>query len=780
MIDLTKNLPNFCFEKNTVGTLRNRRITFIRRAVGGYLVEFLPSPETANIPQVMIGTRPDIEFEGRRVIPHEELTAALMDGTLDIDEGDFVFIDHSQTFKPEFVASISERPAQDLILRYSTVMLMREICTEKGIPKNTRSAVAAIEHEILQRLPARIKDLNFKVDKLRRHPMRRHKVPENTATAQRILEWDERLKTKGFASLVDRRYLSGNHLSKLHPIVGQIIGEVLDERVSLEKSSPKHIHGAISRRVDEEHITRKAHLLEREQSGEVVSLDEHKDLERIVAPSMRTVKSWIDRTAPIESMFRKEGPDWLLRNQLISGEGIKAERAGQVVMIDEYDIDLMSIVPYEFLLHWLGHTKLEELNITGDKAIRVVLSVTIDAYTGCILGLQIGKTATPELAKRTIMMSMMDKTAIGEAAGAHGKWNQFLRPEKLMHDSGNAYIAYVTEALCAQLRIDKIAAPKAKPYIRGLMERIFRTIHSCLLEAIPGKTFSNTVLRGEYNSEAEAVLSLDDLIQVLTIWIVDIYHNNPNLGRDGSTPSELWNHEMTVGKGCRPVPDLKTMSHVFGTTLTRQAQHTGIRIMHANYFSNEFAGHLLRNPTRHFRVRWWEENMSEVQVEIRPDAWLPLEVMDERARGLSVDEWMRVLEKAHIDRDPEAAKNRGRAQGQIDDLVQDRIALRRKVARKTFSTEVDVTRLEEQMLRYFVTPTTRITSDQTHGLYGAPVSSKSRDLDAAVADDATSPSSADGGETGSRSKGLQSADQPYRKTVKGRRKTTTWIPGSME
>ncbi|MBU2868957.1 hypothetical protein KO497_18470 [Pacificibacter marinus] len=141
----------------------------------------------------MVGTRPDVEFVGRRIIPHEELTAALMDGTLDIDEGDFVFIDHTQTFKPEFVASISERPAQDLIIRYSTVMLMREICEEMGIPKNTRRAVAAIEHEILLRLPARINELNFKVDRLRRHPMRRHKVPENVATAQRILEWDDRL-----------------------------------------------------------------------------------------------------------------------------------------------------------------------------------------------------------------------------------------------------------------------------------------------------------------------------------------------------------------------------------------------------------------------------------------------------------------------------------------------------------------------------------------------------------------------------------------------------------
>jgi putative transposase len=305
------------------------------------------------------------------------------------------------------------------------------------------------------------------------------------------------------------------------------------------------------------------------------------------------------------------GPDWLLRNQLISGEGLDVQRAGQVVMIDEYDLDLMTIVPYEFLGHWLGQAKVDEFKITGDKPTRVILSVTLDAFTGCILGLQIGMTATPELAKRTIMMTMKDKTSIAEACGAEGLWNQFLRPEKLMHDSGNAYVAAVTEALCAQLRIDKISAPKARAYIRGILERVFRTVHEMLLSSIPGKTFSNTVLRGEYDSEAEAVLSLDDLVRILTIWVVDIYHNNPNLGRDDQTPADLWAHEMTVGMGCRPVPGLKTLTHVFGTTLMRRAQQNGIRIMHAYYFSKEFALHLLRDPTRQFRVRWWEENMSE-------------------------------------------------------------------------------------------------------------------------------------------------------------------------
>lgn len=780
MTDAAAAMPVFHFETDTVGTFSNRKIRFIRRANVGYLVEFMESPEAQNVPEVMRGTRPDVEVNGRRIITHAELTAALMDGTLDIDETEFVFIDHSQTFDAKFVASLDDRSAQDLILRYATVTLMREICAEKGIRKITRSAVTQIENEIFRKLQLRLDLLNGKVEKLRRHPLRRVKAVENVAKPQRMLEWDDRLRTLGFCSLVDRRCFSGNRNEKVHPAVAGIIAEVLKERVTREAATIKHLHKRIASQVDAERATREADLFKREQDGETISAAEREDLARIIPPCKRTVKSWKDRLAPLDQIFRLNGPDWLLRNQLISGEGLDVQRAGQVVMIDEYDLDLMTIVPYEFLVHWLGQAKVDEFKITGDKPTRVILSVTLDAFTGCILGLQIGMTATPELAKRTIMMSMMDKTKIAEACGAEGLWNQFLRPEKLMHDSGNAYIAAVTDALCAQLRMDKISAPKAKAYIRGLLERIFRTVHEMLLSSIPGKTFSNTVLRGEYDSEAEAVLSLDDLVKILTIWVVDIYHNNPNLGRDEHTPADLWAHEMTVGMRCRPVPGLRTMTHVFGTTLMRQAQQTGIRIMHANYFSKEFALHLLRDPTRRFRVRWWEENMSEAQVEVRPRVWIPLEVMDERARGLSVDEWMRVFRRVHITRDPEAESRRRRAEDKIDALVQHRTDLRRKVKRKTLETEADVIRLEEAMVRFLVTPTTRITSEQVHGIYGVPIG----DLPGPenTGSDTTGGESTAIGERENQTGGEKSIapSRPAQTAPRGRRKATTWKPGTME
>ncbi|QQM30016.1 hypothetical protein JET14_17260 [Martelella lutilitoris] len=749
----------FRFESGTLGRFGHRKIKFLRAANTGYLVEFLPDPEARNVPETLRGTRPDIEFVGRKFLPHSELYGGLLDGTLEIDEDDHVFIDHSQRFKPELVASLAERPAQDLILRYASVTLMREICDEKGIITKTRREIRKIEAEILTRLPHRIDELNAKVDGRRRHPFRRRKTPQYSTTAQTLLEWDKKLRGQGFSGLADNRYLSGNRLCKLHPVVARIVRQKIDELVTLEQIPIAAVHSGISDAVKQERQDQEDALSRREAEGEDISEAEWEALQKLRPPSVGTVSKWVASLAPLEAMLRGRGPDWLLSNCLSVGLGMQVERAGQITMIDEYTADVFAIIPFAFLIYWLGEQKVAELGIDGSKPLRVVVSIMIDAYTGCILGLQIRATADPDLAKRTIMMSLMDKTKIAAACGAEGAWDHLLRPEKILHDAGSAYVACSTDMLCASLRIENMTAPKAKAFIRGLMERVFRTLHETLLAKIPGKAFSDTVKRGDYDAEAEAILTLDDLIQVITIWVVDIYHNSSNFGRDGLTPNDLWRHEMAFGKGCRPVPDLKTMTHVFGTTLKRKARQTGIRVMHADYSSKDFMKEYLRKPNRDFRIRWWEEDISQIQVEIRPNEWMPLEVMDRRARGISVYEWDLLRRHEYLKRNPADDEVRQRAQSRIDAMLEEKIATSRKVARKALTAE-EVARWEEETLRYYVTPSTEISSDQSHGLYGARVRPATQER-AVVPED----------------------DQPQRKPTRkqpGRRTKPNWQSGTTE
>ncbi len=92
-------------------------------------------------------------------------------------------------------------------------------------------------------------------------------------------------------------------------------------------------------------------------------------------------------------------------------------------------------------------------------------------------------------------------------------------------------------------------------------------------------------------------------------------------------------------------------------------------------------------------------------------------------------------------------------------MLEEKIATSRKVARKALTAE-EVARWEEETLRYYVTPSTEISSEQSHGLYGAPVRP-------ATQESAVEPED----------------DQPQRKPTRkqpGRRTKPNWQSGTME
>ena len=65
--------------------------------------------------------------------------------------------------------------------------------------------------------------------------------------------------------------------------------------------------------------------------------------------------------------------------------------------------------------------------------------------------------------------------------------------------------------------------PVAQPHTGGHIERLLGTLLRALHE-LPGATFSNPVHRGRYDSEACAVMTLDEIEQWLTDYIVCVYH----------------------------------------------------------------------------------------------------------------------------------------------------------------------------------------------------------------------------------------------------------------
>lgn len=84
---------------------------------------------------------------------------------------------------------------------------------------------------------------------------------------------------------------------------------------------------------------------------------------------------------------------------------------------------------------------------------------------------------------------------------------------------------------CAEYGIDLAWRPVARPNFGGHIERLLGTLLR-EIHTLPGTTFSNPRERGEYDSDAKAVLTLSEFEAWLTTYITKIYHlrNHDSLG----------------------------------------------------------------------------------------------------------------------------------------------------------------------------------------------------------------------------------------------------------
>lgn len=71
------------------------------------------------------------------------------------------------------------------------------------------------------------------------------------------------------------------------------------------------------------------------------------------------------------------------------------------------------------------------------------------------------------------------------------------------------------------------------------IERHFRTINQQLLHQLPGTTFSNTVVKGDYDSKKHASIRFNVFLEIFHKWLLDEYINEFHKGVKG-VPSKLW------------------------------------------------------------------------------------------------------------------------------------------------------------------------------------------------------------------------------------------------
>ncbi|RGP36556.1 DDE-type integrase/transposase/recombinase [Pseudotabrizicola alkalilacus] len=416
-------------------------------------------------------------------------------------------------------------------------------------------------------------------------------------------------------------------------------------------------------------------------------------------PGYDYIHATIDALAPIDHAIRTRGLSVAYRDMHGLGVGVEANRALARVEIDDYTFDLMVFLNAVGVWDWLRPGEREMLGLDG-TARRVTMSAAIDVHTRCIVGMKISAGDTKSLLRDTVEMIFLDKAPIADAVGAHERWHMHGRPEMIVLDRGPNYITDETYDLLADLGITNLGAPAKKPWLRPFIERLFKTVHSGFAQRFSGRTFSNVVQRGENDAAARAFLTLDEFLQWLVRWILDIYHNTEHAGLLRRTPAEVWAQSQAVSQ--LQGVSREEMRRVFGIRRHRTLGPSGITMMHIRYQTDELARIFLAPPNRpkSLEVAWWPHDIGTISVKVAPDRWINVTAADPMWIGKSFDDLMMLRHSLAGERDRSDAV-KARALAELDAAAYRSKALRGILP--TIVTDKTYDHYEADFLRFMST-----------------------------------------------------------------------------
>ncbi|MCW7546119.1 hypothetical protein N7I30_20305 [Aurantimonas litoralis] len=298
-----------------------------------------------------------------------------------------------------------------------------------------------------------------------------------------------------------------------------------------------------------------------------------------------TVRKRIAEIDPFLADAGRESLDRAMRRYALSAVGAMVTRPMQRIEMDDWDVDLHTLVAGSAI--WKELTPKARARL---PRVRCTVTVAIDVATRCIVGLHLYTGAPSTATARTALRStLVDKSALAAAVGCRSTWHMYGRGEFYVTDGGPAF----GEEFKSTVQRCKagVSVPDQDPRMRGTIETFFRTLKR-LCRRFAGHAFANVVELGDYPAQEMASLTVAEFHALLVRFIVDSYHNRPHKGLEGSTPMARWNSLSRTGLA----PDLTEtqIKLAFGFRRTRKLSSSGIEFMKVPFVRGDGLGELLK------------------------------------------------------------------------------------------------------------------------------------------------------------------------------------------
>jgi len=133
------------------------------------------------------------------------------------------------------------------------------------------------------------------------------------------------------------------------------------------------------------------------------------------------------------------------------------------------------------------------------------------------LSLRLAESQSGDEAIRGLRDVMRDKTHIAKAHGCSSTWHMHGRPLSIVADHGTAFTSEAFHMACESISCCFEHPPLGLPQLRGHGESPFKFMNQNLWSRTPGRTFHNTIVRGDYPAERLACLTDDELLGLVML-----------------------------------------------------------------------------------------------------------------------------------------------------------------------------------------------------------------------------------------------------------------------
>ncbi|WP_282109532.1 transposase [Shewanella algicola] len=266
------------------------------------------------------------------------------------------------------------------------------------------------------------------------------------------------------------------------------------------------------------------------------------------------------------------------------------------------------------------HVNIYLVDLEGNIIGKPIVFLMIDVFSRCILGMHIsiqnGETSTAAISalRHAVLPKPVEKYHYLE-----NKWICHGSPIELFVDSGSSFINASFDAILAQLKITRINGQSRQPWKRPFIERFNSTLRNKLkgLPGYIGKKSDNF----EYDKPPKslATLTLDEFEKIVSIIIVDQYHQEPHSGLNNSTPAKMWEKHVRYSPPFVP-PNVDIFNVYMMKPMQGKIQEVkGIQCQHQLFNSHELKAlytTLKKQELHHKKVTFFVDDDDASQITV--------------------------------------------------------------------------------------------------------------------------------------------------------------------